>query len=365
MGDMLPSDLAIARNLAPTLWLDRNEPFSIHKVFCTVFRWNGDSPSYPRRLTLDQNEHVAVEYAIAWDFDIGHAYELEHIWVYADSCGVPVRVEATAHGNFRAVTSEDHSLYVEPGKHGMGAAPSDLLSQSVLTHLCGRWAGIRGAYVPSMFLPFWDPPSASSWLDVEGHLQTLRFAPSFDWSASSVRIEDAELEPWDSMGSNWLRARFLRSLEESSGAPWRTRDVWSQTMPLEAIPSGVDAIEVRTDALPSDLLDRKGRWMTSGTELLVSTPDELGIPNVLRIIEFAYRSGVQNAVSVWADSHTLRALAAHLGRCDEIRLGLVGSSDGLYGHLPPYSRVFWSRPHWDADQAFAGPQTPLFNWVQR
>jgi hypothetical protein len=38
---------------------------------------------------------LAIEYAIWWDWDIGHLYELEHVWVYLDADRQVIRGEAS------------------------------------------------------------------------------------------------------------------------------------------------------------------------------------------------------------------------------------------------------------------------------
>ena len=75
---------------------------------------------------------LAIEYAIWWDWDIGHLYELEHAWVYVDAAGRVVRAEASWHGgqhdmrlDGRLALDGDHVvLFSEPGKHAFAPTPA-------------------------------------------------------------------------------------------------------------------------------------------------------------------------------------------------------------------------------------------------
>ena len=131
----------VARSLAahyvPILRFDANEPFLPLAVGYTVFRENGASPSFQRGRVIDLTPEgaapatVAIEYAIWWDWDIGHLYELEHAWVYVDAQGRVVRAEASWHGgqhdmrlDGRLALEGDHVvLFSEPGKHAFAPTP--------------------------------------------------------------------------------------------------------------------------------------------------------------------------------------------------------------------------------------------------
>src|SRR5689334_11010671 len=89
------ADYDLARRHAPRLRFDRSEPFLPSVVGYTVFRQAGQSPSFPREVTLPARAALAIEYAIWWDWDIQHLYELEHIWVYLDAGEQIVAVDAS------------------------------------------------------------------------------------------------------------------------------------------------------------------------------------------------------------------------------------------------------------------------------
>jgi glycerophosphoryl diester phosphodiesterase len=129
---------ALAARYAPVLRFDAHEPFFPLAVGYTIFRHNGPSPSfrqgYPIDLAPDGKPpaHLAIEYAIWWDWDIGHLYELEHVWVYVDQAGRVVRGEASWHGGLHdmrhegelALDEEHLTVYSEPGKHAFAPTPA-------------------------------------------------------------------------------------------------------------------------------------------------------------------------------------------------------------------------------------------------
>ena len=73
-----------------------DEPFLPLVVGYTVFREAAKSPS--SKFPIDPEGGIAIEYAIWWDWDIQHLYELEHVWVYLDADENLLKVEASAHG---------------------------------------------------------------------------------------------------------------------------------------------------------------------------------------------------------------------------------------------------------------------------
>ena len=88
-------ELKLARRHVPILRLDRREPFLPSRVGVTVFWEPGESPSFPRMVTVPRGADCVIEYAIWWDWDIQHLYELEHVWVAVEKGGRVVAVEAS------------------------------------------------------------------------------------------------------------------------------------------------------------------------------------------------------------------------------------------------------------------------------
>ena len=129
---------ALAARYSPILRFDTREPFLPLAAGYTIFRQDGPSPSFQRGHQVElappgqPPASFAIEYAIWWDWDIGHLYELEHVWVFVDAQGQVVRGEASWHGRYRDVCYEgelaldsDHLvLYSEPGKHAFAPTPA-------------------------------------------------------------------------------------------------------------------------------------------------------------------------------------------------------------------------------------------------
>jgi len=124
--------LALVARSAPVLYFDANEPFLPLASGYTLFTQDGPSPSFKRMIELRPDEKtpaaMAIEYAIWWDWDIHHLYELEHAWVYLDAQGSPVRVEASWHGKYYEIPlmlEEGHPVLLsQPGKHAFAPHPS-------------------------------------------------------------------------------------------------------------------------------------------------------------------------------------------------------------------------------------------------
>ncbi|RPJ40557.1 MAG: hypothetical protein EHM21_14490, partial [Chloroflexi bacterium] len=116
---------ALAARHAPVLYFDANEPFLPLAAGYTLFNQDGPSPSFDRLIELRPEGQpaaaLAIEYAIWWDWDIHHLYELEHVWVYVDEQGQPVRIEGSWHGKFYNIPLKLENgcavLLSEPGKH--------------------------------------------------------------------------------------------------------------------------------------------------------------------------------------------------------------------------------------------------------
>src|SRR5215207_3693683 len=124
-----PEAHALAARYAPLIRFDQREPFLPLAAGYTLFPADAPSPSFPRHVTLSapdrRSAHLAIEYAIWWDWDIQHLYELEHVWVYLDASGQLIHAEASWHGGFQAMRYDavvpregEHVLICsEPGKH--------------------------------------------------------------------------------------------------------------------------------------------------------------------------------------------------------------------------------------------------------
>ncbi len=130
MADRSPDDVMLARRYAPVIYFDADEPFLPTCAGYTIVRAPEPSPSFPRYITLEPPSALAIEYALWWDWDIQHLYELEHAWVFVDGSGTIIAVESSQHG--AATDGDFHQeagrpiLYAEPGKHALTSRRADL-----------------------------------------------------------------------------------------------------------------------------------------------------------------------------------------------------------------------------------------------
>jgi hypothetical protein len=120
------TDLELAIRYKPHLYADLNETIPLRNVGYSILRETGASPSFDRDLNVPQGSFV-IEYALFFDFDIQHLYDLEHVWIYVDEKGDVYNIEGSAHGwffNFQkfveALEQETHApLFIQPGKHSL------------------------------------------------------------------------------------------------------------------------------------------------------------------------------------------------------------------------------------------------------
>ncbi|UYO00552.1 MAG: HAD-IA family hydrolase [Devosia sp.] len=150
------TDQTLAARYAPVFMLDRAEPYQPYAAGWTVFRTRGKSPS--SKFEIEPVADIVVEYAVFYDWDIGHLYDLEHVWVHIDADGGVARVEASSHGG-RLVMDAGEGwaefrngrpvVYVEAGKHAHWASPHLMTApaQRKLAALCGPLAGLEGVHL--------------------------------------------------------------------------------------------------------------------------------------------------------------------------------------------------------------------------
>lgn len=159
-----PGERELAAHYAPIIHFNEREPFLPLAVGYTIFRADGASPSFDRTIVLAPPGKppavMAIEYALWWDWDIGHLYELEHIWAFIDGQGRVVRGEASAHGHYLdlsvdgclPLTGDRLTVYSEPGKHAFVPMREwlDGRAESTLED-CTTKAGEDGVLVTRLF----------------------------------------------------------------------------------------------------------------------------------------------------------------------------------------------------------------------
>ena len=208
-------DHALALRHAPMIQFDAEEPFLPSVVGYAVFRDSAPSPSFPRHIQLDAGIEFVIEYAIWWDWDIQHLYELEHAWVYVDGGGNVVKAEASWHGKYNRMLDEAGQLplrdgrpllHSEPGKHAFAPSPKWLLARRERTSAsCGARAGVMGVHVTPLFAGVIDQRKPLQNRLVHTWLERWQFEPSFDFS-KSFDLRDAVFVPWRSL-CHWIPSR--------------------------------------------------------------------------------------------------------------------------------------------------------------
>jgi hypothetical protein len=216
-------DHELAVRYAPFFKFDQREPFLPLTAGYTVMRGSGPSPSFPRTIEVGPGEQV-VEYAIWWDWDIVHLYELEHVWVYLDSTGRPVRAEASWHGSYRSMgvngglplSGDRLVLYSEPGKHAF--APSSNWYQSVEKMnrwLCCEGAGMGGVLVSELFTGLIETKSPETDKLVQDFLRRHAFVPTYEFNRT-IQLRAEQLVPWPELFL-WIPERVTYRVEGLQG----------------------------------------------------------------------------------------------------------------------------------------------------
>lgn len=215
-------DLDLARRLAPVIRFGANEPFLPSRVGATVITAPGRSPSAPLDLVFEPGVVRIVEYAIWWDWDIQHLYELEHVWIKLDAAGAIVGVDASAHGGLfpmlRPVGSlpiEDGRvvLYAEPGKHAFHAAPETILALADENRVaCRELAGIGGILLNAMFRDALGAVSREDHRAVRRYLECRAFVPAYTFS-QRFDLSAVEFVSWPDLAA-WIPGRVLSVLGE-------------------------------------------------------------------------------------------------------------------------------------------------------
>jgi glycerophosphoryl diester phosphodiesterase len=215
-------DHSIAARHAPIIRFDSREPFLPLAAGFTVFRHSGPSQSFSRGRMVDLQppEHLAVEYAIWWDWDIGHLYELEHIWVFVDKGGRVVRAEASWHGGFHdmsqngrlALDGERPVVFSEPGKHAFAPTPDWFRERraTMKRSETGALAGAGGVLIAPYISGAVKPSPLKTRL-AHSYLAQHAFEPSWDFSRVFPVTADM-LVPWPALCS-WMPQRVNAILD--------------------------------------------------------------------------------------------------------------------------------------------------------
>ncbi|MHA6691951.1 HAD family hydrolase [Devosia sp. A449] len=206
------ADIALARRLAPVLRFCDNEPFLPSRVGVSVLTAAGQSPSSALDIAFEPGVAKVIEYAIWWDWDIQHLYELEHIWLKLDADDAVIAVEASAHGGKFAMRGNDGALPVEagrvtlvstPGKHAFTATVDEQRQGADLTTMsCQELAGRGGILINAMFHDALVAVTPEDHRAVKRYLQARAFLPTFNFG-QTFDLADAQFSDWTALAA-WI-----------------------------------------------------------------------------------------------------------------------------------------------------------------
>jgi putative hydrolase of the HAD superfamily len=216
------ADIALARRLAPVIRFCDNEPFLPSRVGISVLAAPSRSPSSSIDIAFEPGIVKVIEYAIWWDWDIQHLYELEHIWLKLDSDDAIVSVEASAHGGKLVMKNAEGDLPYEdgritlisaPGKHAFTASVDLQAEGATLTTLyCQELAGRDRILIPERFSERLTAITSEDHRAVKRYLQSRGFLPT---STFGKRFDLAEVEfvSWSELES-WIPERITQVLQQ-------------------------------------------------------------------------------------------------------------------------------------------------------
>ncbi len=179
-------DFQLAKQYAPIIYFDEHEPFYPVRIGVSVLENPTESPSFTRQFHCSDEElQYVIEYAIYWDYDIEHLYDLEHIWVYVAKDGRVLDCEASFHGEYLKgmFKSRDNiegthvKLYSQPGKHAF--LPDARMFELIPDYdtCTDETAGSAGLIVTRAFKGLFETNDAINQA-VEAYLQKFRFKPA-------------------------------------------------------------------------------------------------------------------------------------------------------------------------------------------
>jgi len=263
---------ALAGRVAPIIRFADNEPFLPHKIGITVLTEPRQSPSAELQITFGPGVARVIEYAIWWDWDIQHLYELEHVWLKLDATDNVVAVAASAHGELFDMVRPDGSLpiengrvtlYSEPGKHAFHAAPETIIAKrDYLEACCGPMTADGHVLINEMFETIFSGIGAEDHRAVRRHLQGRAFLPAFRFGqafdlATLDRVSWPELHDYIARrvpevlaqvkaSQPLIKAVLLDSGDTLVDEATEIRDADGYVIEADLIPGAIDMVEQLT-----------------------------------------------------------------------------------------------------------------------
>lgn len=195
-ADLDPNAERLARSLAPVIRFVANEPFLPSAVGVSFITSPGRAVAAPRQIAFEPGVARVIEYAIWWDWDIQHLYELEHVWLKLDDNDKLIGVAASRHGGLYDMRRTDGTLpledgrvtlYAEPGKHAFH--PEAASMEPHRRALAGACSGttLHGFSKGNILVNEMYPKGSADFSEddhrrVRRYLQARAFSPDFDFS---------------------------------------------------------------------------------------------------------------------------------------------------------------------------------------
>ena len=211
-------DRRLAEKYAPIIHFEAGETIPLAAVGYSIFREEMRSDSFPKRWVKPEDCGLVIEYALYWDFDIQHMYDLEHIWVWVAADGRVTRAEASFHGKYLTLWEPDLPFalppegnhvhaFCQPGKHAF-------LPDGQLFRLIPGWRECCGGAAGGPVLvggPFGGAYCASPEDDARCARyirEHLAFEPSLTFGRG-CRVSPELLQPWESLKA-WIPGRIAQ-----------------------------------------------------------------------------------------------------------------------------------------------------------
>ncbi|MES0884550.1 HAD family hydrolase [Roseibium sp. SCP14] len=201
-----------ARVHAPVLRLDRHEPWRPTAIGFSIFDEPSRSPS--SKFEIVPKSHRVIEYAIFWDYDIQHLYDLEHVWIHVDANDRVEHVEASQHGRRIEMVREGGlplengrvTLWAEPGKHALFPGRDQMMSrESATRHECNLGAGHTGVHLGNPFSGRFGEIGAYEHRLARLQMRRFAFQPAFG-ETQRWDCREGDLLPWPSV-ERWIPER--------------------------------------------------------------------------------------------------------------------------------------------------------------
>ena len=214
-------DFSLAHKYAPIIHCDVGETIPLVKVGYTVFRKEERSDSFPKRTVKPDCCGLVIEYALFWDYDIQHMYDLEHIWVWVAPDGSVTRAEASFHGKYLSLWSADMAFaqpptgthvhaWCQPGKHAF--LPNGQLFRLIpgWKECCSEAAG-GAILVGGPFAGVYDPTAEDNVRCAAYIRKHLSFTPTLTFDAGAL-IPGDMLCTWEALKA-WIPGRIATLCE--------------------------------------------------------------------------------------------------------------------------------------------------------